>query len=524
MKISDYRKYIIKLVTIILAFSLILLGDSQISQSSKPRHNMSANIQPYSDDSPWNLKIGPNPVYDERSDHLIKALEGFFGSSPDFYTMPIYEVSDSTPIKKVVLSNYFSEVIDNNTRLIRTRFNTVEIPIPDGAEQATGTDAQIVMWNPKTGDEWGFWKAYENTDGTWSATNGYHYNTNWNGVPPKGFMSRGAGVPYFVGLIRPWEIEQERIEHAIAFAYDYPNNNYIYPATKSDGKGSLTDDMPEGARLQLDPSLTEEDFDRWGLSKSGKIIARALQEYGMIIIDNSGHPKIYPEYEGTAHWNGVIENKTPENIPYSAFKLLSLATPQKPPAPQGLVATSADGSVTLSWNSSKWATRYGVKRRTANDTCYAVIARWVTDTTYIDKNVRNGTPYSYVITAVNHNGISGHSNVVTITPGASPVRPGKHGTTFQPDKYRLEPNYPNPFNDNTVISYVLASKTSMDLSIYNLEGQRIAELTSGLQSAGNYSVKWDGIDDIGKPVASGIYLVRLKAGALTKIKKMCLLR
>jgi len=42
----------------------------------------------------------------------------------------------------------------------------------------------------------------------------------------------------------------------------------------------------------------------------------------MIVIDVAGHPKVYAEYEGTAHWNGVIANKTVSKIPYSAFKVL----------------------------------------------------------------------------------------------------------------------------------------------------------------------------------------------------------
>ena len=60
----------------------------------------------------------------------------------------------------------------------------------------------------------GFSKATPNSDGTWSAGNGYHYNTQWSGVPPTHFASRGAGVPYLTGLIRPCEIAQGQINHA----------------------------------------------------------------------------------------------------------------------------------------------------------------------------------------------------------------------------------------------------------------------------------------------------------------------
>ncbi len=480
--------------------------------------------RPYSDDSPWNLEIGSNPIYDDRSDQYITSLEGVFGSDPTQYSKPVYEVDNGTSVKTVTLSNYFSEVTDNNSRLVRTRSVTVSVPIPDGAKSSKGTDGQIIIWNPETGDEWGFWQAHENDDGTWSAVNGYHYNTQWNGVPPTGFMSRGAGITYFAGLIRPWEIDQGRIEHALAFSYDYPSANYIYPATKSDGKGSLTDDLPEGARLQLDPELTEEDFDRWGLSPAGKIIAKALQEYGMIVVDCAGHPKISAEYEGTAHWNGIIEHKTPKNIPYSAFKVLSLSIPTRPPVPSGFIAVSEAGQVTLRWNRAAWATRYQVKTRTVDDSCYTDIATWITDTTYTDLNVRNNRTYFYVVTSVNYNGVSEPSKEVSAVPGSLSVRSKESGSSFIPKMHRLEQNYPNPFNGITSIFYTLVSKTNVDLSIYNVEGKKIKEYIFGQQGAGRYSITWDGTDSEGILTSSGMYICRLKTDYFSQMRKMCLVK
>ena len=271
------------------------------------------NKRPYSDDSPWNLKISRNPLYDPHSKIYIANIHGIFGANPNMYAFPLYEVSKKTPLRKVMLSGWYSNVVENGKRLIRDRRITVEVPIPEGAKPAWGSDSHIVMWNPKTGDEWGFWGAKPLFNGNWKACNGYHYNTKWDAVPPTGFISRGAGIPYFAGLIRPWELKQGRIEHAIAFAVNYPSGSYVYPATKSDGS-EMPPALPEGARLQLDPELTEKDFDVWGLSREGKIIARALQEYGMILTDGSGHPKISIEYQGTAHWGGVLNKDIVRNI------------------------------------------------------------------------------------------------------------------------------------------------------------------------------------------------------------------
>lgn len=287
-----------------------------------PPTNSTGCQRPYADNSPWNTKIGTSPSYATTSAYNVTALGGSFGSDPTQYTMPVYEVSSSTPLRTVKFSGTFSNVTNNGTQLTNLK-GSVQVPIPAGAAAAAGSDSQIVIWNRQTGDEWGFSKAAPNSDGTWSAGNGYHYNTQWSGVPPTHFASRGAGVPYLTGLIRPCEIAQGQINHAIAFAYDYPTSQFIYPATKSDGSGSGPD-MPEGARLQLNPSLTDAQIQAWGCTGSCLTIAHALQQYGMIIIDKAGHPKIYAEYEGTAHWNGVIKASTISKIPLSAFKVLSM--------------------------------------------------------------------------------------------------------------------------------------------------------------------------------------------------------
>ena len=100
----------------------------------------------------------------------------------------------------------------------------------------------------------------------------------------------------------------------------------------TDGKSTLPFAIPEGARLQLDPSLTDADFDRMGLDSAGKIIARALQEYGMILVDTSGSFKMYVEdlvnnpYAREA-WTDPDLNLAKESlysIPSTAFRVLEL--------------------------------------------------------------------------------------------------------------------------------------------------------------------------------------------------------
>ena len=275
---------------------------------------------PYTTDSPWNTAIGANPTI------LASGLTDVLGSDtlssqPLEYAYPVYEVGADTPQVRIYVQNLFSDVGGGGASLQRFRGGTyVTIRLPDGARGSNGTDGSMIVLDPATGDEWGFWQVSRDADGNLSSTNGYHYNTRWSGVPPSGFGSRGAGVTYLAGLIRPCEIARGAIEHALAFGYDYPRDSFIYPATKSDGKSTSALDLPEGSRIQLDPSLTREAIASWGCTAACLTIARAMQTYGMYVVDNSGRDKVYAEDDVTADWNGAVARNTVSCIPERYFR------------------------------------------------------------------------------------------------------------------------------------------------------------------------------------------------------------
>ena len=93
-----------------------------------------------------------------------------------------------------------------------------------------------------------------------------------------------------------------------------------------------------------------------------------------------------------------------------------------------------------------------------------------------------------------------------------------------PHRFVLEQNYPNPFNPTTLIRFQLPEASEVSLVIYNIRGQAVRHLVSGRKSAGFHQVVWDGTNDRGIPVASGVYLYRLKAGEHRFSRKMMLLR
>lgn len=88
----------------------------------------------------------------------------------------------------------------------------------------------------------------------------------------------------------------------------------------------------------------------------------------------------------------------------------------------------------------------------------------------------------------------------------------------------IDQNYPNPFNIGTRIAYSLTEPSEVELTIYNILGQKVITLVNENQPPGDYSVAWHGTDSKGNPVSSGIYLYRIRAGSLAETRKMLLLK
>jgi len=82
--------------------------------------------------------------------------------------------------------------------------------------------------------------------------------------------------------------------------------------------------------------------------------------------------------------------------------------------------------------------------------------------------------------------------------------------------------YPNPFNPSTSISFSLHEKSRVELVIYNILGQKVRTLVNKPLEPGEHKVTWTGTDNSGRPVASGIYFYRMKAGNYSETKKMIL--
>lgn len=93
-----------------------------------------------------------------------------------------------------------------------------------------------------------------------------------------------------------------------------------------------------------------------------------------------------------------------------------------------------------------------------------------------------------------------------------------------PQKFALAQNHPNPFNSSTTIRYELSTRQPIELSLYNLAGQKLITLDRGEREPGRYTLAWDGRDAEGHAVASGIYLYQLRSNDQQQTQKLVLLR
>jgi len=95
-----------------------------------------------------------------------------------------------------------------------------------------------------------------------------------------------------------------------------------------------------------------------------------------------------------------------------------------------------------------------------------------------------------------------------------------------PEKFQLLQNNPNPFNPSTTISYSvpIGNQKNVSLKVYDLRGRLVLTLVEGMIGVGTYTVYWDGMDDSGRQVSSGVYLYRLQAGEFAQTRKMVILK
>ena len=147
-----------------------------------------------------------------------------------------------------------------------------------------------------------------------------------------------------------------------------------------------------------------------------------------------------------------------------------------------------------------------------------------TDYIYEDENEVNfNTEYWYWLESVDYSGETGSYGPITLL---IPEDENEPGSPEIPGIYGLHQNYPNPFNPSTEISFMLKENCIAELSVYNIKGEKITTLFQNKSVAKDELIRtnWNGKDDFGKAVSSGIYLYKLRTNKENFVRKMILLK
>jgi hypothetical protein len=205
-------------------------------------------------------------------------------------------------------------------------------------------------------------------------------------------------------------------------------------------------------------------------------------------------------------------------------------------------ASAGNGYVHLYWATAAELNNVGfiIDRATEKDGNYEQLASYLTvpelkgagnssspkQYRYDDLTVFNGETYYYKLSDIDINGLRREHGPVWATPMAILVDQGKDSPRLKEPEYFIRQNYPNPFNPNTCIELEVFNRNEdpVNLSIYNLIGQKVVTLYEGKLVSTHFQTEWNGRNDRGQPVAAGVYFYILRAPTYYSVHKMILVR
>ncbi len=303
----------------------------------------------FSDSSFWNQPIPENPEIDPKSSEWISLLnqeptKEYFGITCNKWTVPVYEVDSSTPvylIKKVGLTDEEKSHWHTQRDSFGHGPGFLYVPLPDGVLADPEEDSHLALIDRKSQIAWDMWAFHKLKDGSFESNTGMRYSLDGPGVYNTESYNiidgesvhfhgpgRASGVPIIAGLIMYDEVMSGEIRHKLSCASRYGAfQEFVFPASWTDG--SIEGGIPEGALIQLDPKLS---LDTFHLTREETIVARAMQKYGLILVDMAQGQPIYAEglwghpgktWKGKLReWDGGINS-----IPYNCYRILKVTNP-----------------------------------------------------------------------------------------------------------------------------------------------------------------------------------------------------
>jgi hypothetical protein len=241
--------------------------------------------RPYPATSFWNTPIAPDARVHPNNAGMMQyflANARYPNLALRAWSVAVAEAHPSDPVYDVPCWRY---------RCYLQAYGPFQIPLT--AQPDASTDGHLVVYDPATQREWSMSRAAR-TDTGWQAAAGGATSmlSDWS-PPPEYATGNAANFPLLGGIVRPEELLQGRIDHALVFAMPGVGAGApVCPASHNAGSATDLNALREGQKVQLDPAL---DVDSLALPAWQKTIARAMQRYGAYLRDGSGSLVVYAE-------------------------------------------------------------------------------------------------------------------------------------------------------------------------------------------------------------------------------------
>jgi hypothetical protein len=214
------------------------------------------------------------------------AYYGTVNINTSAYASPVYIAEPGTPTTKVAYANCQNKAYPEPG--LEAQWTAV--PIPAYAVPASGSDAEMTVYQPSTNTLWEFWVSRRGTGGWQACWGGKLSNVSASdGTWPAPYGTTATGLPFIGGQVTAQELSRGEIRHAIGISLVEAEAAAIvsWPARRSDGLNpqAAPNRIPEGLRFRLDPAV---NVDALPMSAVGKTIARAAQKYGFVVWDKAG--------------------------------------------------------------------------------------------------------------------------------------------------------------------------------------------------------------------------------------------
>lgn len=282
--------------------------------------------RPFSDKSPFNTRIPEDAAVHPNSAAMVENLcsgnfetRGHLHVNIHDWSIPVHEVPQSGADVRTIRCDHWRY----------SGFESVTLPIWPGARPDPQADAHMVILDRGQGKAWDFWAARWE-DGQLRTKAANEVDLAGDGLVPEGGC-RLVGFALLAGLIGPEEIAAGRIDHALVFAHQFLDRSHVWPASRHAGGRPPANSIPCGGLVQLDPEL---DLDALDLGPVGRMIARALQQYGMYMSDYADGLVVYAENPmGRAEdpWPDLgLTNWSAFNIPVDRMRVLEPGVTKQP--------------------------------------------------------------------------------------------------------------------------------------------------------------------------------------------------